>query len=262
MVVGLVLIVTGVRNRTPPRSGPMVRIERLAAALGGVAAAGLLVWLQPAVATQAALDALVSDSDVSVTDSRRQTIYEPVDPPSAGLVLYPGGKVDPRAYAVIARGIAEGGYRVVVPKCAFDIALTCENVARQSITPDLPWAVGGHSLGGVAAATFAASGDADGLVLFASYPVTDLSDLNDVAVVSISGTRDGLSTPNDIAEHRHLLPAGARFAPIEGAIHAHFGDYGAQPGDGTPTTTRDQAQAQIIDETQAFLADLVDGTKP
>jgi pimeloyl-ACP methyl ester carboxylesterase len=256
LIVGVVMVVTGLRSLTPPRPGPMVRIERWAAAIGGFAIAGTLLWLQPAVATPPALAALASDDAVRVVDSRTQTVYEPAEPVKAGLVLYPGAKVDPRAYAVIARGIAEGGYRVVVPKCAFDIALTCENAARSQLTSDLPWAVGGHSLGGVAASSFAASNDVDGLVLLASYPVSDLSGIDGMAVLSISGTKDGLSSPAEVAERKPLLPPDTRYVAIEGAIHSHFGDYGTQSGDGTPTITREEAQLRIIKETQQFLAEL------
>lgn len=255
-VVGIALIGTGWVKRPAPPAGVMRRIERVAAAIGGLAIAGVLLWLQPALATDRALDALASDPAVTISDSRSQTVYEPATAPSAGLVLYPGGKVDPRAYAVIARGVAERGYRVVVPKCAFDLALLCENAASASLTDDIPWAVGGHSLGGVAASSFAANGTSDGLVLFASFPVSDVSGVDDLTAISIYGSRDGLSTPDDIADRRDLLPPTTRFIEIDGAIHDYFGDYGPQSGDGVPTVSRPVAQAQIIDEAAQFMAAL------
>jgi hypothetical protein len=40
---------------------------------------------------------------------------------------------------------------------------------------------------------------------------------------------------------------------IDGGIHAFFGDYGSQPGDGEPGTSREDAQAQIIAATLTAL---------
>jgi dienelactone hydrolase len=93
-------------------------------------------------------------------------------------------------------------------------------------------------------------------VLWAAYPVADLSDRDGLAVASISGSEDGFSTPQDIADARDLLPADTTYTEIDGAIHAFFGDYGDQPGDGTPTISREDAQAQIVAATVALLESL------
>ena len=42
------------------------------------------------------------------------------------------------------------------------------------------------------------------------------------------------STPDKIAASKSLLPPTAGFATVEGGVHAFFGDYGEQPGDGEP----------------------------
>jgi hypothetical protein len=41
---------------------------------------------------------------------------------------------------------------------------------------------------------------------------------------------------------------------IDGGTHAFFGDYGPQPGDGVPGVSREEAQAQTVEATKAFLA--------
>ncbi len=43
---------------------------------------------------------------------------------------------------------------------------------------------------------------------------------------------------------------------IDGGIHAYFGDYGSQRGDGEPGTTRAQAQAQTQQAVLEFLSGL------
>jgi hypothetical protein len=253
LLVGGWLLATGLRARPAPRSGRARTTMRVLAAAGGIGAAAVLLWLTPFLATEKALAALGSDAVVTVTDTRTDTVYEPASP-RAGLVLYPGARVDPRAYAVLARAIASDGFRVVVPKCPFDLELLCPNAADRFVDGALPWAVGGHSLGGVAAAAYAdAHGSVTGLVLWASYPVNDMSGRDGLAVASITGTQDGLSTPAKVEERKPLLPVGAVFTPIEGAVHAFFGDYGDQPGDGTPTISRDDAQRQIVAATVTLL---------
>ena len=52
---------------------------------------------------------------------------------------------------------------------------------------------------------------------------------------------------------REILPGDAEFVVIEGGVHAFFGDYGTQAGDGTPGVTREEAQAEIVDAMLAFL---------
>jgi dienelactone hydrolase len=117
------------------------------------------------------------------------------------------------------------------------------------------WAVGGHSLGGVAAG-MAVSRDGSGLsglLLWASYPIGSLADRTDLTVASIFGTEDPLSTPADIGASRSRLPPATVFTAVPGGVHAFFGDYGAQPGDGTPGVERAVAQQQIVEATVRFM---------
>jgi hypothetical protein len=229
------------------------------AASAGVGAAALLLWSEPFVASPAALEAVQGSSSVTTTDSRTATVYEPAADPLAGLVIYGGARVDPRAYAVLADQIAAQGYRVVVVKCPFDLQLLCPDAAAAYVDDSMPWAVGGHSLGGVAASSYASSHpEVDGLVLWASFPVSDISGRDGLAAASISGSADGHSTPAKIDERKPLLPPGTEFVEIPGAIHSFFGDYGLQPGDGTPTISREAAQQQIVAATVALLERISD----
>lgn len=253
-LTGVVLVVTGARAQDPPHRGAIRTTLRLAAALGAVGLAAVLYWFAPFVAAPEALVALESDDAVQVTDTRSSTVFVPADASDDAaddvttFVLYPGARVDPRAYAVLARGIAEQSHRVVVLKCPFDTAFFCTETSADLVGTGT-YVVGGHSLGGVAASNEASTSDAvTGVVFWASYPLADLSGA-DLAVTSIYGTNDAISTPSDIEERRDLLPGTTRYVPVEGAIHSFFGDYGAQPGDGEPGTTREDAQAQIISST-------------
>lgn len=182
--------------------------------------------------------------------------------PTVGLILYPGGRVDYRAYAPLAQAIADHGYLVIIVRMPLNFAILDADAAADVITaqPKIQhWAVGGHSLGGAMAANFVYTHpDAvDGLVLWAAYPASnnDLS-RSGVRVVSISGTLDGLTTPEKIAASLPLLPPDTIFVAIEGGNHAQFGWYGDQSGDNPAAISRQQQQEQIIQATVNLLAGL------
>jgi dienelactone hydrolase len=133
------------------------------------------------------------------------------------------------------------------------------NAANRAID-DFPeiehWAVGGHSLGGVAAALYGSKkDDLDGIVFWASYPTDDALKNTNMRVLSIYGTRDmgGMDAFN---ASRGKLPAKTDFVVIDGGNHGQFGDYGFQPGDNEATITRADQQSQIVDATVQFLQSL------
>jgi hypothetical protein len=203
-----------------------------------------LLYLQPFAATQA---------------GDRSTALRPDGPVRAGLVFHPGARVDHRAYVPLLRRVASQGFLVVVVREPLNLALLSgDTAALRAEHPEVPvWAVGGHSLGGVAAAReILADGSVHGLVLWASYPVDDLSGRGGLTAWSIHGERDGFTTPRDVEDSRRLLPADTRFALVPGAVHAFFGDYGDQPGDGVPTVPRTDAQDQIVADTVAALTEV------
>ena len=198
-----------------------------------------------------ALAAMQSDSQVNVTTDPWIT-FQPADQTATtGLIIYPGGRVDPRAYAPLAHAIASQGYLVVIVPMPLNLAVFGSSRAASVIEayPDIQyWVIGGHSLGGSMAALYADKhrNQINGLSLWASYPATsnDLSD-SDINVSSIYGTLDGLATKDKIDASRGLLPPDTTWVPIEGGNHAQFGWYGDQSGDNPATISRQDQQDQI-----------------
>ena len=237
-------------------------ITLVVVAVVAIVCVGGVVWLSDlADPTEQATAALASDSTLSVTTDG-DLVFQPVDPAepnSTGFILYPGARVAPEAYAPLARAIAKAGHLVVITPMPFGMAVLSPDAAA-GVTDAHPeiehWVVGGHSLGGAMAAQFAAGHpDAvDGLVLWAAYPPngTDLT-ASDLVVSSISGSEDGLATPDEIAASADRLPADTTFVEISGGNHAGFGSYGPQSGDGEATINQADQQAQVVDATLAVL---------
>ena len=196
------------------------------------------------VATQAIADGSASSAEVKVTD--RETLITVGDETAGyGIVLYPGGRVEPEAYVPLATKLASRGIFCVIPKVPLYLAFL-DTDAADSVIAAYPginhWWVGGHSLGGVAAASWAA-GNADkveGLALLASYSTKDLSALG-IKVEIVYGSNDGVVNRDRLAKSISQVDA-ANVLEIDGGNHAGFGDYGAQKGDGEATISADEQQ--------------------
>lgn len=186
------------------------------------------------------------DDRVAVRDVGDSVVMTPTGSDDGrGIVFIPGAKVDPYAYMATFRQVVASGTTVVITKPTLNLAFfdTRPLSTFEAHAPSVrTWAVGGHSLGGVRACQLAQ--DADGLLLLGSYCANDVA-RSYIDVLSVSGSRDGLSTPDKVAAARHLLPTTATSVEIEGANHADFGAYGDQPGDRTATISRADARAQI-----------------
>lgn len=189
--------------------------------------------------------------------------FEPQDSESRpGLILYPGGRVEPEAYAPLARAISEEGYRVIIPPMPLNLAVFAPGRAENIMDayPDVAvWAVGGHSLGGAMAASFAGNHPerVQGLVLWASYPAesNDLSGY-ELEVVSIYASQDQLATPEKVLASKPLLPENTKWVLIEGGNHAGFGQYGPQEGDGQAAIDREKQHRLIVQATVELLEEI------
>jgi len=219
----------------------------------------------PAAPMPQALAALQASNEVRV-ETRPWLVFRPrAGVPAAGLVFYPGGRIDPRAYAPAAQALAGEGYLVVIAPMPLNLAVLAPDRAADVMAafPEVAqWAVGGHSLGGAMAARFAYrhADTVQGLLLWAAYPApTDDISARPLSVTSIYATHDGLATQDKIAASRPLLPGDTQWVAIEGGNHAQFGWYGPQAGDGTASITREEQQRQIVEATRKLLRRLSEG---
>jgi len=222
---------------------------------------GLAFWsLSTKAPDQRALAALESLDGLVVNEGENFLEFSPTLNNPIGFIFYPGGGVDYRAYSPQMRLIAEQGIRVFLVEMPLNIAFLGVNRAAEIIVshPEITtWAIGGHSLGGVAAAGFASEHpEVDALILWASYPADSALLEKDLQALSIYGTNDGLTTLADIDKSNALLPANTVFAAIEGANHAQFGSYGDQDGDNPAEISPDEQARQTAGITSQFLLGL------
>lgn len=242
------------------------RILRIIALALSIVWIAVLGWLCPLSAREPALAAMASNAAVTVVESPTQIVLTPTATPSSlGVFFQPGAKVDARAYAAVLRPLAEAGHVVVITKQPLGIAFLAQDAfvnARRTFPLITGWVVGGHSLGGTVAAEIADDHDQDewapvvGLLLYASYPARPMPRTLYARVLSISASNDGLATPAKIDAAKGRFSEFADYRVIQGGVHAFFGDYGPQSGDGVPTISHDDARDQTVAATKAFLASL------
>ena len=174
---------------------------------------------------------------------------------NAGLIFYPGGKVEYAAYEPLMKACAENGILCVLVEMPFNLAVLDVNAAngiREQFPEVEDWYIGGHSLGGSMAASFVSKNvdDFDGLILLASYSTADLSE-TDLNVLSVYGSEDMVLNRESYDKYLSNLPVDFSETILDGGCHAYFGMYGKQSGDGTPTLANEEQlrlTADIINE--------------
>ncbi|WIB15395.1 alpha/beta hydrolase [Curtobacterium sp. MCPF17_050] len=247
-------------RRGPTRRRRLLRIVSWVLAVLLVLVLVFLVWAHIVLqGTRSAALTVWRDDRVSVRDAGDAVVMTPTGiADGVGIVFVPGAKVDPYAYMATFRQVVADGTTVVITKPTLNLAFFDRRPLTrfEAHAPDVrTWAVGGHSLGGVRACQLAEDRDVAGLLLLGSYCADDRSD-SDLDVLSVSGSRDGLSTPEDVAAARDLLPASATMTEIAGADHAAFGAYGAQPGDLPATVSRRESGRAITAAVESWVRDL------
>lgn len=219
---------------------------------------GVVVWAgTPRPLEEDRFEAVIDDPAIDVEQGAGYLRLTPADAePDLGVVFYPGARVPPGAYAATwAEVLRRTDVTVAIPSMTLNLAALSPDRADEVIAAEEGidrWWVGGHSLGGTMAASYASDEpDVEGLLLWASFPTegSGVAAREDLLGASIAGSRDGLSTLEEITERADLLPEGVPIEVIEGMNHAQFGAYGEQPRDGEPTLTDEEATEALAEVT-------------
>jgi len=170
-------------------------------------------------------------------------------------IFYPGAKVEPTAYLPLLMTLSRDGVDCFLVKMPLNMAFFDMNAAAriQGNHAYERWYIGGHSLGGACAALYAARHGAvlKGLVLLAAYATKPLKE--DLAVLELHGSEDGVLNRKALEKGRQYLPATALQEELPGGNHAQFGDYGPQKRDGIPTLSRAEQTAWAADRIEKMI---------
>ncbi|MDB5046859.1 MAG: alpha/beta hydrolase [Deinococcus sp.] len=251
-----------------PRLSPRTRVWLsllLAGFLGYLLAVGIGVVNRPPLVV--GQDAAVQGAQARATLQSNPGTFLDIQPVNGQydtlLVVYSGGLVRPQAYEWLGTALAGQGVRTVVPAFPLDLAVTGIGRADALIKQfgaGKRVILAGHSLGGAMAAQYAKDHRAQlaGLILMGAYPAGNVS-LRDLPgaplpVLSLLAQNDKVAAETDVRDGLNRLPTTTtRLTVINGAVHAFFGRYGPQKGDGLPTVTRAEAEAQTVGEIRGFL---------
>ena len=172
----------------------------------------------------------------------------------SALIFYPGAKIEYISYLPLFMELANDGVDCFIVEMPGNLAFLGADSADSIIGGDKysydEWYISGHSLGGVAASSYAINhkDKISGLILLASYPVDDMGNMS---VLSIYGSNDKTLNKETYDESKSLMDNNLTEYVINGGNHAQFGSYGNQSGDGvatiSPENQRDQTEKAILD---------------
>lgn len=229
----------GIQRKPMLSRGTVERIVAWLVGLAVVVAALTVVYAgTPHEADPAKLAAVDGDPEVVREATPHGYVLRDVAPDGerVGLVFYPGGRVDPEAYAwTLAPLVERTDVRVYVLEVPLTFSVLDPGAADRVVGSGADvdaWYVGGHSLGGATACRYAAGnpGRVRGVVLLAAYCPDDLGG-SDLDALVVTGSRDGVLDRAAFADNRGNLPADARVVELTGVNHSQFGAYGGQRGD-------------------------------
>lgn len=178
--------------------------------------------------------------------------FSPSLPSKGNVIYYPGGLVNPQAYAYMGFVLSALGYDVFVTKPLFHLQIINPEQGRlimDDYPSNLPWYIGGHSLGGTSAAFWVHAQPSlfSGLFFLGSYP-SEAHDFSESAmkVLSVKATLDTVMNQATYESSLALLnPSTTSYVTIVGGNHSQFGDYGFQRGDTEATLTVQEQHAMV-----------------
>lgn len=171
-------------------------------------------------------------------------------------IFYPGAKVEYTAYAPIMYKLAEEGIDCFIVKMPGNLAMLGKDKASDIIGNYNynEWYIGGHSLGGYVATTYANEhrSEVTGVILLAAFAMDDMSD-SSLKILSIYGDKDGILSMEKIENGRELMPSTYEEVVIEGGNHSQMGSYGFQKDDNSATITLEQQHDAVVNNILAFV---------
>ena len=174
----------------------------------------------------------------------------------SALIFYPGAKIEYISYLPLFMELANDGVDCFIVEMPANLAFLGADSADSIIGGDKysydEWYISGHSLGGVAASSYAINhkDKISGLILLASYPVDDMGNMS---VLSIYGSNDKTLNKETYDKSKGLMDYNLTEYVINGGNHAQFASYGNQSGDGVATISPENQRKQTEKEILEFI---------
>ena len=160
------------------------------------------------------------------------------------MIFYPGAKVESIAYGNLMKTISKNGVDCFLVEMPFNFAFFGSNKADSIVNSYnySHWAMSGHSLGGIVAASYAVDNKdkIDNLILLAAYPTEKIDD--NIKMLSIYGDKDGVLNMETYEDSHKFWNGNSTEEIIIGGNHGGFGDYGLQKGDNNATISNMEQQ--------------------
>lgn len=168
-----------------------------------------------------------------------------------GFIIYPGNRVDIRAYAELARSLNFSGDEVVIARAPYRLVFLDDNLADRIIAKNKEieeWYIVGIDQGGYAASRYLATSPqkVEGVIFLGSEPRANLEKM-DIRSLTIVGDRDELVDRMKI-ESNDYYPRDSSVVLLTGGNHSYFGDYGLLNGDMPALISPGEQQRQTARE--------------
>ncbi|WNC72170.1 alpha/beta hydrolase [Thalassotalea psychrophila] len=216
------------------------------------------IWMSvPFDYQQQVTEQSLSSSDTVTVSTGDFIEFKPAFKATVGIIFYPGGKTTASTFAPLMHEFARQGFYSAITPMPLKTAFLGIDKANDVIAanPTIKhWYIAGHSLGGVAAAEYVKTSpqSVKGLLLWASYPGSDISNLS-IAVHSLSAGKDLQSTPDKIAINKVKLPTHTVYQVIENANHWQYGHYQDDLNEQQGLISRAEQQQKVVVATVEFI---------
>jgi hypothetical protein len=190
-----------------------------------------------------------ANANYAYVETNGNFLYIPKDNNLKGIIIYPGGLIEPLSYSTLCAALAVENYTCVIASMPLNLALLDINKAK-SIIDEIKyvkeWSILGHSLGGAMACRFISEYGpyVAKLFLLASYCDIDLSKTNH-EIISIYGSEDKILNIETYLRYKKNLPTDFKEIIISGGNHSYFGSYGIQNGDGEGISNQEQISQTV-----------------
>lgn len=219
----------------------LISLLLLPVILGG----GFLIYASDYYRADETANAILQSGQAEVRDD--MIILRPEEMSGSALIFYPGAKVEYTAYLPILEKLRQNGIASVLMKMPFNMAIFSVNAADKAfdeLSGIDHWFIGGHSMGGAMASSYAAGHQekVKGLVLLGAYIYGDVPPKD---ALTVYGTLNA-----DLEKH---IDYTDNLVIIQGGNHAQFGNYGVQKGDPTALISREEQQDIAVQAILSFI---------